>query len=136
MNKKSIIWLCMLLLMSAGCSSDDDYDSIIVNPKLIVGEWEASHQSKNPKYGDTADMISFKFNADGTGSSELFSTKSFRYEIEGNRITVHLTNTESYYGQIVFEYTIVKLSRDEMEWDEIPNEYWSDNSLYLRFSRN
>ena len=76
MNKKSIIWLCMLLLMSAGCSSDDDYDSIIVNPKLIVGEWEASHQSKNPKYGDTADMISLVLAVRNYFPQNLSDTKS------------------------------------------------------------
>jgi len=112
-------------------SSDDD--NIDVNQKQIVGEWEASHHSKNPNYGDTCDMWNFTFNADGTGTCP-FGTKTFRYEIEGNHITLHLTNIETYYGQITFEYRIVNFSKDRMEWDEIPVD-GSDNSLYLRFSR-
>ena len=114
-----------------GDSSDDD--NIDVNQKQIVGEWEASHHSKNPQYYDTCDMWNFTFNADGTGTCP-FGTKTFRYEIEGNHITLHLTNIETYYGRITFEYRIVNFSKDRMEWDEIPVD-GSDNSLYLRFSR-
>jgi hypothetical protein len=132
MKKRSFIWLSMLLLMLAGCSSDDDNNSDY--SKLIVGEWEASHRSKNPKYGDTGGMWKFTFNADGTGSWPL-ATGSFRYEIEGNHITLHLTNIEAYYGRIIFEYNIISISKDNMEWDEIPDEKWGDNSLYLKFYR-
>ena len=132
MKKKSLLWISAFLLMLAGCSSDDD--NINVNQKQIVGEWEASHTSKNPIYFDTADMWNFIFNADGTGSGPI-GTGSFKYEIEGNRITLRLTNIEAYYGQTVHEYNIVSISPDKMEWDEIPNEYWNNNSLYLKFKR-
>jgi len=133
MKKKSLLWISALLLMLAGCSSDDD--NIVVNPTLIVGEWMASHQSKNPNYGDTADMWEFTFNADGTGSG-FYGTRSFKYEIEGNQITLHLTNNIDFiYGQTVFKYNIVNFSKDNMEWDEIPNNE-SDNSHYLKFSRS
>lgn len=133
MKKSIFLWMGILFLSMAGvssCSSDDDD---ISNPKLIVGEWEASHQNKNPKYYDTADMWDFTFNADGTGSWPL-ATGSFRYKIEGNRITLRLMNTETYYGQTEFEYIIVSLSKDRMEWDEIPAN-GSDYSRYLKFSR-
>lgn len=133
-RKNLLLWMSMLLLMLAGlssCSSDDD----IVN--LIVGEWEASHHRKNPNSADTADMWNFSFDADGTGKGPL-STRSFRYEIKGNRITLHLMNIEAYYsgyGQTEFVFNIVSISKDEMEWDEIPNGYWGNNSLYLKFYR-
>ena len=133
MKKSIFLWMGILFILMAGvssCSSDDD---VISNSKLIVGEWEASHQSKNPKYFDTADEWDFTFNADGTGSWPL-ATGSFRYHIEGNRITLRLMNTETYYGQTEFEYIIVSLSKDRMEWDEIPVN-GSDNSLYPKFSR-
>ena len=117
--------------MLAGCSSDDD---VISNPKQIVGRWMASHHSKNPNTGDTADMWDFTFNADGTGSWPL-ATRTFKYKIEGNRITLQLMNVEAYYGQTVFTFNIVSHSKDEMEWDEIPNEYWNNYGMYLKFYR-
>lgn len=132
MKRNSLIWISTLLLMLAGCSSDDD--NIVVNHKLIVGEWEANHLSKNPFYADTGDMWKFTFNADGTGTCP-FGTGTFRYEIEGDHITLHLTNTYAYYGRITFEYKIVSFSKDRMEWDEIPDENWGDNNMYLKFYR-
>jgi len=100
----------------------------------IVGEWMASHHSKNPNSADTADMWDFSFNADGTGSWPL-ATRSFKYKIEGNRITLQLMNTEAYYGQTKFIFDIVSHSADRMEWDEIPNENWGNYGLYLMFYR-
>jgi len=135
MKKKSLLWISAFLLMLAGCNNDDDNNNVDnVNPKLIVGEWMASHHSKNTNYGNTADMWIFTFNADGTGTCPI-GTGTFRYEIEGSHITLQLTNIEAYFGQTVFEYNIVSFSKDQMEWDEIPNKYWSDNSLYLKFYR-
>ena len=131
MKKKSLLWLSAILLMLAGCSSNDD---VISNPKQIVGRWMASHHSKNPNSGDTADMWDFTFNADGTGSWPL-ATRSFRYKIEGNRITLQLMNVEAYYGQTEFTFNIVSHSKDEMEWDEIPNESWNNYGMYLKFYR-
>ena len=122
----------MLLLLLVGCSSDDGSDA--ADSLSLIGEWSASHQSKNPQYADTADMWNFTFNPDGTGTGP-YATKSFRYKIDGNHITLQLQNTEAYYGQTVFEYHIVSFSKDRMEWDEIPNEQWSDNSKYLKFYR-
>lgn len=125
--------MMLAICLSMACSScEDDYDS--VNPKLLIGEWEASHQSKNPKYGDTCDMWNFTFNADGTGSGE-FGTGSFRYQINDNLITLHLLNTEAYFGQTKFIFKIVSMSKDRMEWDEIPNDNGWDNSHYLKFYR-
>ena len=100
----------------------------------IVGEWMASHHSKNPNSADTADMWDFTFNADGTGSWPL-ATGSFIYKIEGNRITLQLMNTEAYYGQTEFIFNIVSDAEDRMEWDEIPNEYWGNYGLQLKFYR-
>lgn len=110
MKRKSLLWISALLLMLTGCSSDDDNSNADnVNPKFIVGEWMASHHSKNPNSADTADMWDFSFNADGTGSWPL-ATRSFKYKIEGNRITLQLMNTEAYYGQTEFIFNIVSHS--------------------------
>ena len=94
----------------------------------------ASHHSKNPNSADTADMWDFTFNADGTGTGQI-GTGSFRYKIEGNRITLQLMTTEGYYGQTEFIFDIVSHSADRMEWDEIPNENWGNYGLYLMFYR-
>ena len=135
MKRKSILWISALLLMLTGCSSDDDNSNADnVNPKFIVGEWMASHHSKNHNSADTADMWDFSFNADGTGSWPL-ATRSFKYKSEGNRITLQLMNTEAYYGQTEFIFDIVSHSADRMEWDEIPNENWGNYGLYLMFYR-
>lgn len=130
MKKKGLLWLSALLLMLgvSGCSNDDD----ISISKQIVGQWMASHHSKNPNSADTADMWNFSFNADGTGSWPL-ATRSFKYKIEGNRITLQLMNVETYYGQTEHIFNIVSHSKDEMEWDEIPNENWNNYGLYLKF---
>ena len=63
MSIRKLLSIGVLLLLLAGCSSDDDSDA--VNPSSLIGEWSASHQSKNPKYADTADMWPFTFNPDG-----------------------------------------------------------------------
>ena len=39
MKKKSLLWISALLLMLAGCSSDDDE---ITNDKIILGYWEST----------------------------------------------------------------------------------------------
>ena len=129
---RKLLSIGMLLLLLVGCSSDDGSDA--VDSLSLIGEWSASHHSKNPQYADTADMWNFTFNPDGTGTGP-YATKSFRYKIDGNHIALQLQNTEAYYGQTVFEYHIVSFSKDRMEWDEIPNEQWSDNSKYLKFYR-
>ena len=130
MKKKGLLWLSALLLMLgvSGCSNDDD----ISISKQIVGQWMASDHSKNPNSADTADMWNFSFNADGTGSWPL-ATRSFKYKSEGNRITLQLMNVETYYGQTEHIFNIVSHSKDEMEWDEIPNENWNNYGLYLKF---
>ena len=115
MSIRKLLGISLLLLLIASCSSDDDSDA--VNPLSLIGEWLASHHSKNPQYADTADMWQFTFNPDGTGTGP-YATRSFRYEINGNHITLHLQNIEDYYGQTVFEYDIVSFSKDRMEWDE------------------
>jgi len=125
----------MILMMLAGCSSDDDNSNADnVNSKMIVGNWMASHHSKNPNFVDTTDMWNFTFTDDGTGTCCL-GTGSFRYNIEGNRITLQLMNTEAYYGQTEFVFNIVSYSKDRMEWDEIPDEYWGNYGRYLMFYR-
>jgi len=139
MKKKSVLWISMLLLMSGmlcACSGDDDAGSDSGNyPQTIVGEWNASHHNKNPQLFDTADMWHFTFNADGTGTGPL-GTRTFRYEIKGDRITLFLTNIEAYYGQTVFEYKILNLSDNDMEWDEIPSTFMDNRGLYLKFHRS
>lgn len=134
--KKLTAYLMPLLMavMVAGCS--DDEKDVVVSDRSIVGEWMASHHSVNPNYGDTADMWNFTFHADGTGTGSPFpATGAFKYEIDGNHITLRLMNTEAYYGRIVFEFKVVSISKDMMEWEEIPDKDWSDNSLYLIFRR-
>ena len=79
-------------------------------------------------------MWDFTFNADGTGTGHI-GTGSFRYIIEGNRITLRLMNVEAYYGQTEFIFNIVSHSEDRMEWNEIPNENWDNYGLYLMFYR-
>lgn len=136
-TKLSILFCTLFALTLTSCSSDkmDNEDNIVVDSKLIIGEWMASHHSKNPNYGDTADMWDFTFYADGTGSSRHIPTGSFRYEIKGDHIILRLINTESFEGQTVFEYEITSFSKDNMEWDEILDERWGNNSQYLRFHR-
>ena len=108
---RKLLSIGMLLLLLVGCSSDDGSDA--VDSLSLIGEWSASHHSKNPQYADTADMWNFTFNPDGTGTGP-YATKSFRYKIDGNHITLQLQNTEAYYGQTVFEYHIVSFSKDRM----------------------
>ena len=132
MSIRKLLSIGVLLLLLSGCSSDDDNDA--VNSLSLIGEWEASHQSKNPNDADTADMWQYTFNSDGTGTGP-YATKSFRYEINESHITLNLLNIESYYGQTVFEYDIVSFSKDRMEWDEVPDKHWGGNGKYLKFYR-
>ena len=74
-------------------------------------------------------------NGDSKFGSWPLATRSFKYKIEGNRITLQLMNTEAYYGQTEFIFNIVSHSEDRMEWNEIPNENWDNYGLYLMFYR-
>ena len=38
MKKKKVLWVCALLLLLTGCSSDDD--NLVINDKNILGYWE------------------------------------------------------------------------------------------------
>lgn len=129
---KKVLVALLGMMITVGCSSNDHTD--ILNPSLILGDWMASHHSTNPNYADTADMWDFTFNSDGTGSGP-YVTRSFRYTVNGNRVTLNLMNTEGYYGQTVFVYEIVSLSKDRMEWNETTRDHVLDNSLYLKFYR-
>ena len=71
MSMRKLLSIGVLLLLLAGCNSDDDSDA--VSPLSLIGEWSASHHSKNPKYADTADMWPFTFYPDGTGTGHLAS---------------------------------------------------------------
>lgn len=135
MKRRSILYLSVLLLILAGCSNDDDKVNSYELADLI-GEWDVAHSSNNPNVFDTDDMWFFHFNSDGTGTCTI-ATRTFRYEVSGKRVTLYFTNTESYYGQTVFEFNIESSSKDGMEWDEIPDKYWNNNGygLHLKFYR-
>ena len=133
MKKKRILWLSVLLLMLAGCSSDDEGNGY-VTPARLLGKWEAAHCSNNPNYLDTCDMWDFIFYADGTGCSDI-STGQFRYEIKGHHIFLHFLGSETYYGQIEYEFEIESYSYDIMEWNEINRGYSGDNTIHLKFYR-
>jgi hypothetical protein len=134
MKKKRLLWLSVLLLMLAGCSNDDE-GSGYVTPTSLLGRWEAAHRSNNPNYLDTGDMWEFIFFADGTGHANI-STGDFRYELKGNHIFLHFLGSETYYGQIEYEFEIESYSYDIMEWNEINRGYSGNNTIHLKFYRS
>lgn len=135
MKKISILWMSMLLLMLAGCSSDDENDDGIVSPSDLAGKWMVAHKSTNPDYYDTHDMWPFIFNADGTGSSYL-CTGQFTYEIKGYHIFLSYLPSDSYLGQLEFEYEIESYTHDHMEWQEIKIGNWGNITHHLTFYRS
>ncbi len=130
MKRISILWLSLLLLMVAGCENNKENNDTIVYPKLLIGDWSAAHFSDNAVV--TTEMWHFSFKADGTGS--LF-TRQFRYELKGNHIFLHYIVEDNYYGQTEFEYIIKSLSTDLMEWEEVANGNWGNNTYHLKFYR-
>ena len=134
MKKNSILWMSLLLLMVAGCSNDDE-GSGYITPNSLLGKWEAAHRSNNPDVFDTADLWEFIFLADGTGVSDI-STRQFKYEIKGNHILLHFLGTETYYGQVEYEFEIESYSYDIMEWEEINLGYPGNNTQHLKFYRS
>jgi len=134
MKKICILCMSMLLLMLAGCSNDDE-GSGYITPDSLLGKWEAAHRSNNPDYGDTADMWEFIFFADGTGVSDI-STRQFKFELKGNHILLHFLGTETYYGQVEYEFVIESYSYDIMEWEEINRGYSGNNTIHLKFYRS
>ena len=134
MKKICILCMSMLLLMLAGCSNDDE-GSGYITPDSLLGKWEAAHRSNNPDYGDTADMWEFIFFADGTGVSDI-STRQFKFELKGNHILLHFLGTETYYGQVEYEFEIESYSYDIMEWEEINRGYSGNNTIHLKFYRS
>ena len=134
MKKISILWLSLLLLMVAGCSNDDE-SSGYITPDNLLGKWEAAHHSNNPGAFDTADLWEFIFYADGTGVSDI-STRQFKYEIKGNHIFLHFLGTETYYGQVEYEFKIESYSYDIMEWEEINRTFSGRNTIHLKLYRS
>ena len=134
MKKISILCMSLLLLMVAGCSNDDE-GSGYITPDSLLGKWEAAHRSNNPDVFDTADLWEFIFLADGTGVSDI-STRQFKYEIKGNHILLHFLGTETYYGQVEYEFEIESYSYDIMEWEEINLGYPGNNTQHLKFYRS
>lgn len=126
--------MSLLLLMVAGCSNDDE-GSGYITPNSLLGKWEAAHRSNNPDVFDTADLWEFIFLADGTGVSDI-STRHFKYEIKGNHILLHFLGTETYYGQVEYEFEIESYSYDLMEWEEINLGYPGNNTQHLKFYRS
>jgi hypothetical protein len=135
--KKNVLWVAVALMMAGliSCSNSDD-DNGVANARLLIGEWAVSHHSNNPDMGDTTDMWSFTFEPDGTGRSNI-CTRNFTYELKDNHIILHYLPHESIYvyGPLDYEYKIVNISKDIMEWDEVPDEHWGVNSLHLIFYR-
>lgn len=134
MKKISILCMSLLLLMVAGCSNDDE-GSGYITPDSLLGKWEAAHRSNNPDVFDTADLWEFIFLADGTGVSDI-STRQFKYEIKGNHILLHFLKSETYYGQVEYEFEIESYSYDIMEWEEINLGYPGNNTQHLKFYRS
>lgn len=134
MKKISILWMSLLLLMVAGCSNDDE-GSGYITADCLFGKWEAAHHSNNPDVFDTADLWEFIFDADGTGTSDI-STRLFRYEIKGNHILLHFLGTETYYGQVEYEFEIESYSYDIMEWEEINRTFSGRNTIHLKLYRS
>ena len=134
MKKKGFLWLGAFLLMLAGCSNDDE-GSGDVTPTSLLGKWVAVHHNNNPDYVTSHDMWEFVFYADGTGLSEI-STGQFRYELKGNHIFLYFLGSESYYGQIEYEFEIESYSYDIMEWNEINSGYSGNNTIHLKFYRS
>ena len=134
MKKISILCMSLLLLMVAGCSNDDE-GSGYITPDCLLGKWEAAHRSNNPDVFDTADLWEFIFLADGTGVSDI-STRQFKYEIKGNHILLHFLKSETYYGQVEYEFEIESYSYDIMEWEEINLGYPGNNTQHLKFYRS
>lgn len=134
MKKKSLL-LSVLLLMLAGCSSDDGNDENIVSRSDLAGKWLVAHQRTNPDYFDTSDMWPFTFNADGTGRSN-HSTGQFTYEIKGNHIFLSYLPSDSYYGPLGYEYEIQSYTHDRMEWEEIKIGNMEYDTYHLTFHRS
>ena len=134
MKKISILCMSLLLLMVAGCSNDDE-GSGYITADCLFGKWKAAHRSNNPGVFDTGDMWKFIFDADGTGTSDI-STGQFRYELKGNHILLHFLGTETYYGQVEYEFEIESYSYDIMEWEEINRTFSGRNTIHLKFYRS
>jgi len=130
MIKKILVALLGMMIL-VGCSGDDDCD--VVHPLKVVGHWMASHHHHS-SFCDTTDMWDFTFNADGTGCGPS-SMESFRYTVNDNRVTLSLMNTESYFGQTVYVFEVVSISKDRMEWTEISDNPLIDHNLILKFYR-
>ena len=88
MNKKSIIWLCMLLLMSAGCSSDEDENVDLGEAKRLVNMLseaqpiqltEEQQTFANDNNAFTLNFLKTVNEVDKTGKSFVYSPLSITY---------------------------------------------------------
>lgn len=88
MNKKSIIWLCMLLLMSAGCSSDEDENVDLGEAKQVVNMLseaqpiqltEEQQTFANDNNAFTLNFLKTVNEVDKTGKSFVYSPLSITY---------------------------------------------------------
>ena len=84
MEKVKVLWVCALLLLLAGCSSDDD--NLTINDKNILGYWE-NETSVNGRGGllfiSDGEIKYWGFSSTGNGSqladNEQYSEQHWGY---------------------------------------------------------
>lgn len=111
----------MLMVVSAGCSSDNETISedktVIFDLNDLLGSWWVSHHSLDPDAISHCDAWEFRFNADGTGFSSL-CTHLFTYEIQGNHVVLNYKPNGIFDRGLTYRYTIKSCSSDKMEWHD------------------
>ena len=125
-----VLMSAVLMVMSAGCSKDEEEVVLDVNPSELSGIWWVSHQYHDSELINSCDTWEFAFYKNGTGSSDR-CTHIFTYELKNGHVFLHYQSRDNYNSQLDFEYIIKSCSKDIMEWDEISG---NSNALqYLTF---
>ena len=86
MKKACILWMVALLLMVAGCSSDDETSPVLYNHWVLVSyvneTGEVLKEAKGYYYQIT-------FNSDGTYSGQAYGNEMYgEYKCSGNGISI------------------------------------------------
>ena len=115
--KKMKLWSMLMLMVMAlpmmvACSSDDDDDSPVDVSKAI-GTWVCIKSTDNVQGKTYTDLFvgeSVRINSNNTyaSTSRNFGT-SGTYSVNGNKITVHTNNAETYVITVSF-------SGNKMTW--------------------
>lgn len=121
MEKKKVLWVCALLLLLAGCSSDDD--NLVINDKIILGYWEnetSVYGREGLLFTSDGEIKYWGFSLTGNNSqladNEQYSERHWGYFWVDYNGTIHIQNRpkDSNPNTDELYYEVMNVTKDRL----------------------